>query len=84
MTDETKMEPKAKTETMEVVIQSDYWPHGKVTAIRGDEAVEIDIDLASPQPGKDARLRAGDVVKLPRKEAATIINAGVAKLPDFE
>jgi hypothetical protein len=74
----------ARSENLEVIMASDYWPGAKVTAIRGDEPIEIDIDLVGNHAGKDARLRAGDIVTLPRKEAAALVNSGTAKLPDME
>ena len=79
----------AKSETLEIIIVTDYWPDGKPTAIRKDiegveHAVEIDISLTGPVSGKDSRLRAGDLVTLPRKEATGLVNKGIAKLPDME
>jgi hypothetical protein len=79
----------AKAETLEVIIVSDYWPAGNPTAIRKDiegneHAIEIDIELLAPVAGKDSRLRTGDVVTLPRKDASMLINKGAAKLPEME
>ena len=66
---------ETKLETLEVVIERSYWPMGKVTAMRGDEVVEI---------AEGGNLIPGDIVKLPKKEAAKLINIGAAKMPDMD
>lgn len=63
----------AKAETLEVEIVRGYWAAGEVTAIRGSDAVTVP---------EGEGLKPGDVVSLPKKAAAGLVNAGAAKLTD--
>jgi hypothetical protein len=82
MTDEIK-KPEKET-TMEVSVIRDYWPMANVEVMRGDRIVSVGDDHLGKSGDFDDRLRTGDVVSLPRKEATKLVNAGAAKLPEMD
>jgi hypothetical protein len=82
MTDEIKKTEKEAE--MEVSIIRDYWPMGNVDVMRGDRIVSVGADHLGKSGDFDDRLRTGDVVSLPRKEASKLVNAGAAKLPEMD
>lgn len=73
MADTQTNDAPAKSAKTEVEIVRDYWPGAKCTAIRGDDTVEIEIG---------DRLKSGDIVQLPAKEAAVLVRSGAATLPE--
>lgn len=62
---------KEPSGNMSVALTSDYWPSLDVIATNGSEVKEV-------KAGN--RVHAGWTIELPKKEAAGIVNAGIAKI----